>query len=156
MEGLSGNNVRQILPSFIPATQTTATGLVGSLIIALAVFTVSAAAQKTTAVPKGEWGGRGIAMTITDAGASIQFDCADGTITKQLRINKDGGFTAEGTLMRNGPGPIRVGAQGLAVIFTGKVTRKTMTLRMSDAKSGEKLGEYAATLGQTTRLHRCY
>jgi hypothetical protein len=113
-------------------------------------------AQRTTPVSKGEWGGTGIAMTVTDGGASIQFDCASGSITKQLRMKRDGSFSAEGTLMRNGPGPIRADALGRPVIFKGKVTGKAMTLQMTDAKSGDKLAEYTVQQGQSARLHRCY
>src|SRR3954466_4970262 len=84
-------------------------------------------AQRTTPVAKGDWGGTGIAVTVTDTGATIQFDCASGMITNQLRVKKDGSFTAEGTLARNGPGPIRADSQatGRAVICKGKVDRRS-------------------------------
>jgi hypothetical protein len=113
-------------------------------------------AQQTRLVAKGDWANTGIVMTVTDSGASIRFDCADATIAKQLRIKKDGSFVAEGTFMRSGPGPIREDAQGTAVAFKGKVAGKTMSLQMADAKTGEKLGDYTVTQGQSGRLHRCY
>jgi hypothetical protein len=132
--------------------------LTRALLPAVVIFigTYCTFAERTTPVAKGEWGGTGIAMTVTDGGATIQFDCANGTITEQLRMKRDGSFSAEGTLMRNGPGPIREGAQGMPVIFKGKITGKAMTLQMTDAKNGDKLAEYSARQGQSARLHRCY
>jgi hypothetical protein len=116
----------------------------------------AAVAQRTTPVPKGDWGGTGAQMSVSDAGASIDFDCASGSINKQLRMKRGGGFTAEGTFMRSGPGPIRIGDEGRPVIYNGKVTGKVMTVRITDKKTGESVGEYTVTKGQPTRLHRCY
>jgi hypothetical protein len=127
-----------------------------ALVVASAVFTVSASAQRTKPVTRGDWGGSEVAMSVTENGATIQFDCANGTITKKLGTKRDGTFTAEGTYMRNGPGPIRVGQEGLAVTFKGKVTGQVMKLTMTDVKTGEILGDYTVTKGQSTRLHRCY
>jgi hypothetical protein len=129
--------------------------LLPSVIVLAATY--GANAQRTQPVAKGDWGGTGIAMTVTDTGGSIQFDCADGTITSELRMKNDGSFRAEGTLTRNGPGPVRTDQTpvGRAVIFKGKVNGKSMSITMTDAKTGERLGEYVATHGQEPRLHRC-
>ncbi|HEY2847604.1 MAG TPA: hypothetical protein VGI80_07280 [Pyrinomonadaceae bacterium] len=130
--------------------------LLPSIVIFAAAYCTCA--QRTTPVSKGEWGGTGIAMSVTDMGASIQFDCADGSIAGQLRVKKDGSFTVEGTLTRNGPGPIRSDSQvvGRAVVYKGKVDRKSMSLTIADTKTDEKLGEYTLGLNQAAVVRRCY
>ncbi|MFL6374491.1 MAG: hypothetical protein ACJ73D_07500 [Pyrinomonadaceae bacterium] len=128
--------------------------LVPAILIFAGVYACSA--QRTTAVSKGQWGAAGVVMDVTDAGASLDFDCANGTITKQLRVKRDGSFTAEGTWMRNGPGPIRADAQGRAVTFKGKVKGKTMTLHITDAKTDETIADYTLVHGASVRLHHCY
>jgi len=140
--------------SFIP--QILIKGLLPAIVLLSAAYGIFA--QRTTPVGKGEWGGTGIAMTVTDTGATIQFDCAAGTITKQMRIKRDGSFIAEGTLTRNGPGPVRRDSQpiGRAVIYKGKVNRRSMSLTVTDAKTGEKLSDHTLTAGGAANLHRCY
>jgi len=132
--------------------------LIKALLPAIMVFVgaCSVSAQRTTAVAKGEWGATGVAMNVTEGGASIEFDCADANIAEQLRVNKDGSFVVKGTFMRSGPGPVRADDEGRPVTFKGKVEGKSMTFQIADAKTGEKIGNYTVTQGQTGRNHRCY
>ena len=116
----------------------------------------SVSAQHTKPVDKGPWGGAGVLMNVTEAGATIEFDCANASITEEMRVKHDGSFVAEGNFMRSGPGPVRVDDQGTPAIFKGKVSGKEMTLKISNAKTGDSLGEYSLTQGRQTRLHRCY
>ena len=142
-------------PGILFAAQPITRALLPAIVVLLgAVFSFG---QRTKPVPTGDWGGTGIAMTITDSGGSIQFDCADGNITRQLRMKKDGSFAAAGTLTSNGPGPVRADRipVGRPVMFKGKVEGKMIHLTMTDAKTGEKLGDYTAKHGQEPRLHRC-
>lgn len=140
--------------SFVP--QILIKGLLPAIVLLSAAYGICA--QRTTPVARGEWGGTGIAMTVTDNGTSIQFDCAAGTVTRRIRVKRDGSFIAEGTLTRNGPGPVRRDSQptGRAVIYKGKVKRNSMSLTVSDAKTGEKLSDHALTAGGAANLHRCY
>ena len=138
--------------SFI--TQNLTKGLFSAIVIFIAAYGVGA--QRTTAVAKGEWGGSEVAMTVTETGATIQFDCANANITKQLRVKKDGSFVAERTFTRNGPGPVRIDAQATLVAIKGKLAGKALTLHITDAKTRESLGDFTVRQGESVRLHRCY
>lgn len=131
-------------------------GLLPAIVVLIAAY--GASSQRTTPVAKGDWGATGVSVNVSDAGASIEFDCANATITKQLRVKRDGSFAAYGNFMRSGPGPVRIGDddKGRPVVFKGKVKHKTMAFRMTDAKTGESLGDYTVTQGRSSRLHRCY
>src|ERR1043165_5947606 len=123
----------------------------------LLLFSAVAFSQRTTPVKVGLWGATGLNMNVTKTGATLGFDCADGEITKQLRMKRNGSFETAGTFTRSGPGPIRIDAQPQArsVIYKGKVTDKTMTLTVSDAATGEKITTQTLTFGQSGRIHRC-
>src|SRR5436309_2532240 len=132
--------------------------VLATLVFAIFLMTGGIYAQRTKAVSRGTWGGPSLNMTVTSTGATLQFDCADGEITKQLRMTKNGSFAALGTFMRSGPGPIRVDRQPEArsVTYKGKVKGKTMSLSITDTKTGEDLGTFKLGLGQSGRIHRCY
>ena len=129
-----------------------------SLAVALLAAAIGANGQRTTAVKQGAWGGTGMIMTVARAGATIQFDCATGSITKQLRMRKNGTFEAVGTFTRSGPGPVRIDRdpQASGVTYKGKVSGKKMTVTVTDAKTGEDLGTFPLIRGGSGRLHRCY
>src|SRR2546427_6896525 len=58
-------------------------------------------------VPAGTWGGPGIRLDVTSAGAAIEYDCAHGTIDEPLVTDRDGRFTLTGTHVREHGGPVR-------------------------------------------------
>jgi len=109
-------------------------------------------------VAAGQWGGTGVLVDVTRTGASVQFDCAKGQISQQLRMRKDGSFSAIGSYERSGPGPIRVDRQQGArkVIYKGKVTGNSMSIKLTDSETKEDLGSFALVKGAGGRIHRCY
>lgn len=54
----------------------------------------------------GAWGGRGLSVVVTDAGATLEFDCAHGTIDQPIWPTRLGRFTASGSYTAEKPGPI--------------------------------------------------
>ncbi len=112
-------------------------------------------------LPAGIWGGRGIALTISqDADARVELDCARGTISPPLTLGPEGGFAWKGTLEREGPGPIRQGKSPSErpVRFRGEVRGETMTLSIdyagTDSDSGT-LGSFTLTRGGPPRIRKC-
>lgn len=123
----------------------------------------SAVKQKTmntkiTDVPTGIWGGTGLILTVEEKGGSIQYECADGQIEQTLKVNAQGNFSAKGTHTPQRGGPIRVDSKlaGQPVLYEGKVSGNTMTLRVTLTETKEVIGEFTLERGVTPRLHRCY
>ena len=43
-----------------------------------------------------EWGGDHVGLTVSDAGGTLEYDCASGTIDQKIVAATDGNFTALG------------------------------------------------------------
>lgn len=112
---------------------------------------------KLAAVPAGNWGANGIGLTVEASGARIEYDCADGEIRGKLMIDEQGNFTASGVHIRQSGGPVRLDnpPQEQAASYVGKISGKTMTLKIILTESKETIGEYVLEKDKYARIHRC-
>jgi hypothetical protein len=81
---------------------------------------------------RGEWGGEHVSLTITDAGSSLLFDCAVGTIPGPFTVDAQGRFDLSGTFTpgTGGPEPITPRpAQGAT--YSGRVSGQSMSLTVA-------------------------
>ncbi len=83
---------------------------------------------------RGEWGGEHIGLTITDAGSSLEFDCASGTIPGPFAVDAEGHFNLSGTYTpgTGGPEPITPPPAQDAT-YSGRVSGQSMTLTVDIA-----------------------
>lgn len=83
-------------------------------------------------IPRGEWGGTHISMNVGDASATIEYDCAHGTIPGPLNIDSEGKFQLAGTFTPERGGPIRAdeSSRDQKATYTGTVKGATMTLTL--------------------------
>lgn len=127
---------------------------------ALGIVIVAAAACNTTSpdplVLSGTWGGDHALLTITDSRASIEFDCAHGELPVPIAISR-GTFDVTGEYIQEHGGPIRSDEIAVRVParYSGTVSGRTMTLRVSLAGAAQDLGTYNLTLGSTGRVFKC-
>jgi hypothetical protein len=102
------------------------------------------------------WGGKHVALQVTAEGATLQFDCARGTIALPLMVDAHGNFKAKGTFTRERPGPVmRDGNQAAAAVYSGTLTRDTLHLTIAAGAQSEGMGEYVLTLGKPGRVLKC-
>ncbi len=113
--------------------------------------------QAGTAVPEGSWGGVHIGMEVTDKNTAIEFDCAHGTISEQLALDREGRFRAKGTYVREHGGPIREGETPVShpAIYSGNVHSKAMTLTVTLTDSSENVGTFTLTQGSEGQVFKC-
>ncbi len=105
---------------------------------------------------RGTWGGEHIAMEVTDAGATIEYDCAHGRITQKIDPDADGKFEAKGIHERERGGPTRQGEdEGQPAIYRGSIKDETMTLTVELAENNESVGTFTLTQGKTGRIRKC-
>ncbi len=112
----------------------------------------------TRAVPSGAWGGTGISLAVNAEGATVEFDCAHGTISGgPPTINADGRFEAAGAFVRERPGPVRVDEtpDSRPARYSGTTDGRTMTLTITLTESGQIIGPFELTFGRTPRLFKC-
>jgi hypothetical protein len=132
-----------------------------ALVIVAVVLLITSAAvsrpRKMQRLNSGSWGGTHIRIEVESGSATIDYDCANGTINGPLTIDSKGRFSWRGTHQREGPGPIRVDRQrqDQAAIYTGSVKGTTMTLTVKLVGSNEPLGTYTLEQGRAGRVFKC-
>jgi hypothetical protein len=105
---------------------------------------------------RGTWGGEHIAMEVTDAGATIEYDCAHGRIAQKIPPDPEGKFKAKGTHTRERGGPTRQGEdEGQPAVYRGSIKDQTMTLRVELTQNNESVGTFTLTHGKTGRIRKC-
>ena len=128
-------------------------------------MTIDSSNPRSTATPttsgsqqlSGTWGGNHVTLEISDQGATLEFDCGTGSISKPILLDSEGHFDVTGTYTREGPGPVRQGKQRDArAHYSGTVTDDTMTLTVRLEGSSEPLLSVSLTRGKQGKLRKCY
>lgn len=124
------------------------------------LFVVATAATCPASAPvnlNGQWGGQHIAMTVADTGATIEYDCASGTIAGPLLADDAGAFTASGTHTRGHGGPVRVGEvpDVHPASYTGNVRGGEMTLEVKEEDTGVVVGTFVLQRDSPGQVFRC-
>ena len=104
---------------------------------------------------RGEWGGEHVSLTITEAGSSLLFDCASGTIPGPFTVDAGGRFDLRGTYTpgTGGPEPIDPPPAQDAT-YSGRVSGRNMTLTVD--VDGHLPGfTYELRQGQEPQLFLC-
>ena len=131
----------------------------GDNLAVCALVIVLAACSSTTgpdALASGTWGGDHALLEITTTSASIEFDCAHGTLTVPLTLNR-GAFDVTGDFVQEHGGPIRTDetVNRQPARYSGTVSGNTMTLLVRLTTTGEDRGTYTLTRGSTGRVFKC-
>ena len=104
----------------------------------------------------GSWGGDHAVLDVTATGASIEFDCAHGTLPVPLMLNR-GTFEVTGDYVQEHGGPIRSDetVDRQPARYSGTVSGNTMTLLVRLTEKGQDLGTYTLTRGLSGRVFKC-
>ena len=102
------------------------------------------------------WGGEHVRMELTKTGASLDFDCAMGTIGQPLALSSDGTFRATGTYTRERGGPVtKDGNQAVAATYVGTIKGEAMHLQIGLVSSKETVGTYDLVRGSFGHVMKC-
>ena len=124
--------------------------------LALLPLVTACAAVPAAPIPvTGEWGGTHVALHLTAAGGTLDYDCARGTIAPVVPSTQ-GRFAADGTHTPEHGGPVRQGEvlPTLRVQFTGNLAGDRMTLE-GRAANGVALGPFELRRGAQPAIFRC-
>ena len=123
--------------------------------VALAAFRVTTPATGAD-VPSGRWAGEHVVMEVTSSGATLEFDCAHGTIDGRLTVDSDGRFDAAGSFTRERGGPTRENeSRGVPARYSGSVKDSTLTVTIVLTASKETVGTFTLRHGAQARLFKC-
>lgn len=106
----------------------------------------------------GTWGGEHIGLEVNSrGGATVEYDCAHGTIGRRIILNRSGRFDVPGTHTEESGGPVRQDAQPhtYAVRYTGRVRGARMSLTVTRGGTGKVIGTYTLVRGQEPSIFKC-
>ncbi len=131
---------------------TIALALVGALSLNLQAQTSPKSLGPTGTI----WGGEHVELEVTPEGATLDFDCARGTIFLPLTADAQGNFKVKGTFTRERPGPVmRDGNPSAAATYSGTLTGDTLRLTIAAGSQSEGMGEYLLKRGQPGQVMKC-
>jgi hypothetical protein len=129
---------------------------IGVLFVGLLLLvSVIARAQKMHYIPTGNWGGQHINMKVSAKSATIEYDCASGTINGPLVVDRDGNFNLRGThrMQRGGPTRADETPNDHPATYTGSIKGNKMTLHLKISDSDEET--FTLEKGKEGELFRC-
>lgn len=106
-------------------------------------------------VTKGTYGGVGAEMTVTDTGASVQFNCASGVITQQLKLSGNGDFTWSGTYTRIFAVPMGPTDSAHVATFSGTARGSRVIFQVNVPDISVIAGPYDVSRDQASQLAIC-
>jgi len=108
-------------------------------------------------IASSEWGGDHIGLVVIETGGTLEYDCASGTIDQKVVAATDGSFTAIGTHTVGHGGPIMEGEvpDRHPARYDGWTDGQAMTLKVTLTDSGEVLGTFRLTRGQSPHVFKC-
>lgn len=126
------------------------------LLLLLIGVSATCGSSLTGPIRPGDWGGEHIGLAVAQSGATLEYDCARGTIDEPL-VAAEGRFTAVGTHIREHGGPVREGEipETHPARYDGRIDGETMVLEVTLTDSGEKLGSFGLVRGQSPRVLKC-
>lgn len=123
----------------------------------LVVVSTEARPRKIQRLTVGTWGGEHISIEVQGRSASIDYDCATGTIDGPFTFDRKGQFTWRGSYNRQHGGPVRKNesSYGQRAIYKGFIQGDTLTLTVTLANSNESPGTYTLTRGHQGKVWKC-
>jgi hypothetical protein len=118
---------------------------------------VAAQPRKPRLIPNGTWGGNHIRVDVAGGSATIDYDCANGTIQGPLSVNSAGKFDLRGIHNQERGGPIRADEEpnSQPARYKGWTDGKTMTLTVILENTNEEVGTFKLVRGHFGRVVKC-
>jgi hypothetical protein len=132
-------------------------GFLACSLVLLLVSLSPAKPRRAQRLASGLWGGSHIRMNVSANSATIEYDCAEGTIAGPLLLDSKGRFTLQGTHLRARGGPIRSDetANQRPAVYTGSIKGERMTLTVRITGTNETVGTFSLTHGEEGSLFKC-
>jgi hypothetical protein len=119
------------------------------------ILSMACAGTPTGPLESGTWGGTGIAMTVTGTGASLEFDCASGSIAGRIVLTEQR-FTLPGIFIVEHGGPVHENEppDQRSATYTGRLSGSLMQLDIV-LEDGTRIGPYEVSKDHSALLRKC-
>jgi len=129
-------------------------------IMSLVLLLISAATARPRKMQRlgiGTWGGAHIRIQVNERSASVEYDCANGSIEGPLTLDSKGRFNWRGFHRREHGGPIRIDEKpnSTPATYTGWIKGDAMTVTVKLEGSDEPLGTFTLERGTRGRIFKC-
>jgi len=103
------------------------------------------------------WGGNHVSVQMRPRGATLEFDCAHGSIAQPIKPNAEGEFTASGTYTPERGGPVFRSnpPRDLPAVYKGTIQGDKMTLEIVLANKDQAPPPLSLTRGANGHLTKC-
>ncbi len=128
-----------------------------ALMIALPVaVAVGCADMPTGPLPVGTWGGTGASLVVSASSASLELDCAHGTIDVPV-VTSEGRFELPGRFVREHGGPLREDEKPveLPATYEGSLDGDRLELRITLTDEPVAIGPFRLVRGRDPLLRKC-
>src|SRR5260370_15480914 len=129
--------------------------IVGGLVLLLVAPTPGK--RRKQRIASGSWGGQHIRMDVGANSATIEYDCANGSITGPLSLASNRHFTWHGTHVMEHGGPVRSDetANQHPASYSGWIKDDTMTLTVKLTDKNQTIGTFSLTHGRAGKVFKC-
>jgi hypothetical protein len=105
----------------------------------------------------GDWGGEHVQLELEEAGGTLEYDCAHGTIDPGWALTDDGEFSGTGDHVIEHGGPVREGEilPARPASYDGTVAGDFMSLTVTLSDSAQVIGTFQLQRGSDGQLTRC-
>lgn len=108
-------------------------------------------------VAAGVWNGEHVSLEVKEDGATVEFDCAHGSIKQVVSLDKAGRFSVRGTFAFEQGGAVTPGGAGSdrPARFAGRVEGKKMSLTVTLTDNNQTIDTFSLTNGGVYKVTKC-
>jgi hypothetical protein len=105
----------------------------------------------------GLWSGKHITLEISENGATVDYDCAKGSIGKKISLSKTSSFSIIGEYSEEHGGPVRIDEQPeiVTVVYSAQIVGKKMSLTVKRKDNNKLIGKFTLYYGRESYLTKC-
>jgi len=105
----------------------------------------------------GVWGGDHIGMVVSDSTATLDYDCAHGTIDEPIITDDNDEFEVSGIHVFEHGGPIRIDEvpDEHPALYKGHIEGNVMTLEVTLTDTEVVFGTFTLNLGANPNVYKC-
>ena len=105
----------------------------------------------------GKWGGEHIGMVVSDSSATLEYDCAHGTIDEPIIPDDEGRFEVIGVHVFEHGGPIRIDEipDEHPALYKGHIVGNDMTLVLVITDTDTEIDTFLLTRGVDPLIYKC-
>jgi hypothetical protein len=105
----------------------------------------------------GTWGGEHIGILVSDSSATLEYDCAHGTIDEPIIPDDDGNFEVNGVHVFEHGGAIRIDEvpDEHPALYKGHIAGNKMTLILVITDTDTEIDTFSLTRGVNPLIYKC-